>query len=101
MVGTVGTKGTNGTGGATITFSVISVREPMELGERATGYHVEIKQNGTWNTPTDSSGTQVKGTVIGERQLWQLNRTTADAIALVIDSAHGVPAISEFGAYNP
>jgi hypothetical protein len=65
MVGTVGTKGTNGTGGATITFSVISVREPMELGERATGYHVEIKQNGTWNTPKDSSGNQLKGTVIG------------------------------------
>ncbi len=86
---------------SSITFSVISIREPIELGERSTGYHVEIKQNGTWNTPKDSSGNQLKGTVIGERQLWQLNKTTADAIALVIDSAQGVPAISEFGAYNP
>ena len=83
-----------------ITFSVISIREPIELGERSTGYHVEIKQNGTWNTaPQDKSGTQIKGTVIGQRQLWQLSQTTADAIALVIDSARGVPAVAEFGAY--
>ena len=75
-----------------------SIREPIELGERSTGYHVEIKQNGSWTTPKDSSGNQVKGTVIGQRQLWQLGKTTADGIALVIDSARGIPAISEFGS---
>ncbi len=83
-----------------ITFKLISIREPIELGERSTGYHVELKQNGTWNrAPTDASGAKIQGTVIGQRQLWQLNSTTAEAIALVIDSAKGVPAISEFGAY--
>jgi alpha-L-fucosidase len=83
-----------------ITFKVISIREPLELGERSTGYHVEIKQNGTWNrSPTDASGTAMAGTAIGERQLWQLNSTTADAIALVIDSARDVPAIAEFSVY--
>jgi alpha-L-fucosidase len=86
---------------SSITFSVISIREPIEIGERSTGYHVEIKQNGAWSTPKDSSGNEVRGTVIGQRQLWRLSKTTADAIALVIDSARGVPAISEFGAYNP
>jgi len=83
-----------------ITFSLISIREPIELGERSTSYHVEIKQNGTWNkAPKDASGNQIKGTVIGQRQLWKLNQTTADAIAVVIDSARGVPAIAELGAY--
>ena len=83
-----------------ITFQLISIREPIELGERSTGYHVEIKRNGTWNTaPTDASGAQIQGTVIGERQLWQLNSTSADAIALVIDSARDVPAIAEFNVY--
>jgi alpha-L-fucosidase len=83
-----------------ITFKVISIREPIELGERVTRYHVEIKQNGAWNTaPTDASGTQIQGTVIGQRQLWQLNSTAADAIALVVDSAKDVPAIAEFGVY--
>ena len=85
---------------SSITFQVISIREPIELGERSTGYHVELKQNGTWNTaPTDASGAQIQGTVIGERQLWQLNSTTAEAMALVIDSARDVPAIADFSAY--
>lgn len=83
-----------------ITFQVVSIREPIELGERSTGYHLEIKQNGTWNTaPTDASGTRIQGTVIGERQLWQLASTSADAVALVIDSARDVPAIAEFAVY--
>ena len=76
---------------SSITIQMISIQEPIELGERSTGYHVEIKKNGTWSTPSDKSGTQVKGTVIGSRQLWQLNNTTADGVALVIDSARGVP----------
>ncbi|MBN1608653.1 MAG: alpha-L-fucosidase [Polyangiaceae bacterium] len=83
-----------------ITFQVISIREPIELGERVTGYHVEIQQTGTWNqTPSDASGAQIRGSVIGQRQLWRLDSTTADAIALVIDSARDVPAIAEFGVY--
>jgi hypothetical protein len=41
----------------------------------------------------------IAGAVIGQRQLWQLGSTTADAIALVIDSARDVPAIAEFSVY--
>jgi alpha-L-fucosidase len=83
-----------------IRFTVISIREPIESGERATAYHIELRQNGICNrTPTDASGAPLAGTVIGERQLWQLDPTTADAIALVIDAARGVPAIAELGAY--
>jgi alpha-L-fucosidase len=79
---------------------LISIREAIELGERSTGYHVEFKQNGAWNTsPTDASGARIQGTVIGERQLWQLNATSIEAVALVIDSARAAPAIAEFGAY--
>jgi alpha-L-fucosidase len=85
---------------APLTFSVISLREPIELGERVTAYHVELEQNGTWNTaPTDTSGATVAGTVIGQRQLWRLPTTTAQAIALVIDDARDVPAIAELSLY--
>ena len=85
---------------AAVTFSVISIREPIELGERTSSYHLEIEQNGTWNkSPTDVTGTIVAGTVIGQRQLWQLPPTTADAVALVIDAARDVPAIAELGLY--
>ncbi len=83
-----------------ITAKLISIREAIELGERVTRYHVEIKQNGTWNTaPTDSSGTRIAGTVIGQRQLWQLGSANAQAVALVIESAKDVPAIAEFSVY--
>ena len=62
---------------------------------------MELKQNGIWDkTPLTTSGSKIQGTVIGQRQLWQLNATTAEAIALVIDSAKDVPAIAEFGVMN-
>jgi alpha-L-fucosidase len=81
-----------------ITFNTISIREPIEIGERVTGYHVELKQNGTWNNVVlTTTGSKIQGTVIGQRQLWQLDQTTAEAIALVIDSAKAAPAIAEFG----
>jgi alpha-L-fucosidase len=83
-----------------ITVKLISIREAIELGERVKSYHVEFKQNGNWVTaPTDKSGTQIKGTVIGQRQLWQVNSTSVQAIALVVDSAKDVPAIAEFDVY--
>jgi alpha-L-fucosidase len=85
---------------APITVNLISIREAIELGERVKKYHVEIQQNGTWNTaPTDQSGTKIQGTVIGNRQLWQLSGTTAQAVRLVIDSAKDSPAIAEFSVY--
>jgi hypothetical protein len=63
-------------------------------------YHVEIKQNGAWVTsPTDKDGTKIQGTVIGNRQLWQLSGSSIEAIALVIDSAKDTPAIAEFSVY--
>lgn len=88
---------------APITVNLISIREAIELGERVTKYHVEIQQNGTWVRPseaTDSSGnTKVQGTVIGNRQLWQVKGAKADAIKLVIESAKDAPAIAEFSVY--
>ncbi|HEX7508951.1 MAG TPA: alpha-L-fucosidase, partial [Polyangia bacterium] len=83
-----------------VTVNLISIREAIELGERVKKYHIEIQQNGTWNTaPTDQSGTKIQGTVIGNRQLWQLSGTTAQAVRLVIDSAKDSPAIAEFSVY--
>ena len=85
---------------APITGNLISIREAIELGERVTKYHVEIKQNGNWVTaPMDKSGAKIQGTVIGNRQLWQLNGTSIEAIALVIESAKDTPTIAEFSVY--
>ena len=83
-----------------ITGNLISIREEIELGERVKKYHIELKQNGAWVTaPTDKSGTKMQGTVIGNRQLWQLSGASIEAIALVIDSAKDTPAIAELSVY--
>jgi len=85
---------------APVSIQLISIREPIELGERTTAYHVELKQDGAWNpAPTDGEGARIQGTVIGQRQLWRLDPTTIEGIALVIDSARAAPAIAEFAAY--
>jgi alpha-L-fucosidase len=83
-----------------ITVNLISIREAIELGERVKKYHVELMQNGSWVTaPTDKSGTKIQGTVIGNRQLWQLNGAKVEALKLVIDDAKDSPTIAEFAAY--
>jgi len=81
-------------------FNVVSLSEPIEIGERVTSYHIELKQNGVWGPALTTTGAKIAGTVIGQRQLWKLNPTTAEAIALVIDSAKEVPAIAEFGVMS-
>lgn len=75
------------------TFDLISLQEPVALGERATEYHVEARTNGIWTTVAT-------GTAIGERKLYQLSPVTADRVALVITAARGAPAISELGLYD-
>jgi alpha-L-fucosidase len=86
--------------GAATTVNLFSIREALELGERVKKYHVEIQQNGSWVTsPTDKAGTKIQGTVIGNRQLWQLNAVKVDALRLVIDSAKDAPAIAELSVY--
>jgi hypothetical protein len=45
-------------------------------------------------------GKKLQGTVLGNRQLWQLDKTsTIEAVALVIEAAKAPPAIAELGVY--
>lgn len=79
--------------GAVRDFNLVSVREPIELGERATKYHVEVEQTGGWVTIAT-------GTVIGQRNLLGVASMKAQKIALVIEAARGAPAIAELGVYQ-
>jgi len=74
-------------------FDLISLQEPIALGERATEYHIEALANGTWTTVA-------AGTFIGERKLYQISPVAADRVALVITAARGAPALSELGLYD-
>jgi alpha-L-fucosidase len=75
-------------------FDLISLQEPIALGERATRHHVEARANGVW-------ATIATGSAIGERKLYRLSPpVTADRVALVITAARAAPAISELGLYD-
>jgi alpha-L-fucosidase len=74
-------------------FDLVSIQEPIALGERATQHHVDAQTNGVWTTIAT-------GTAIGERKLYRFSPVTAERVALVISEARGAPAISEFGIYD-
>jgi alpha-L-fucosidase len=74
-------------------FDLISIQEPIALGERATQHHVEARAGGVWTTIAT-------GTAIGERKLYRMTPVTADRVALVITAARGAPAITELGVYD-
>ena len=74
-------------------FDLISIQEPIGLGERATAHHVEARVNGAWMTIAT-------GSAIGERKLYRMSPVTADRVALVITEARGAPAITELGVYD-
>ena len=76
------------------TFNCISLREPFWLGERSTAYRLEAQGGaGGWQL-------LARGSVIGSCNLVPVAGTTAQAVRLVIESARGTPAISEFAVYQ-
>jgi alpha-L-fucosidase len=79
--------------GSERTFNLVSIQEPIALGERTTEHHIEVKSNGSWKTIAS-------GTVIGQRKLHRVGSVTASGVALVISNARGVPAIAELGVYD-
>ena len=74
-------------------FDLISIQEPIALGERTTQHHVEARAGGVWMTIAT-------GTTIGERKLHRTSPVSADRVALVITEARGAPAVSELGVYD-
>ncbi len=79
--------------GSDVTFNLVSIQEPIAIGERATQHHIEAQSNGVWTTIAS-------GTAIGERKLHRVGAVTASSIALVITQARGSPAIAELGVYD-
>ena len=79
--------------GGSRSFDLISIQEPIALGERTTQHHVDARASGVWTTIAT-------GTAIGERKLYRMSPVTADRVALVITEARGAPAITELGVYD-
>jgi alpha-L-fucosidase len=79
--------------GGVRSFDLVSIQEPIALGERATQHQVEARTNGVWTTIAT-------GTAIGARKLHRMAPVSADRVALVITEARGAPAVSELGVYD-
>ncbi len=80
--------------GSPRSINVVSLEEPIALGERVTQHHVEAKSNGVWTTIAS-------GTAIGHKKLYRVGPLTATNVALVITQARAAPAITELGVYEP
>ncbi|MCE5327489.1 MAG: alpha-L-fucosidase [Planctomycetaceae bacterium] len=78
--------------GTTRQFNVVNVQEAIRLGERVSGYRIDVEADGRWIT-------LARGSVIGQRNLHRLKTTAARRIRLVIEDAKACPAIAEFSAH--
>ena len=74
-------------------FNLVSIQEPIALGQRITQHHIEAKSNGAWTTIAT-------GTVVGERKLHRVGPVMATSVALVITQSRAVPAIAEIGVFQ-
>jgi alpha-L-fucosidase len=73
-------------------FSVVSLREPIQLGQRIDNWALDSWQDGQWQEFAAGVG-------IGARRLWRGRPITSDKVRLRIGNAAASPAISEFGVY--
>ena len=73
-------------------FSVVSLREAIQLGHRIDNWALDSWQNGQWTKFAAGAG-------IGARRLWRGQSITSEKIRLRIIQASACPAISEFAVY--
>lgn len=73
-------------------FSVISLREAIQFGERVDNWALDFWENGQWKE-------FAAGICIGARRLWRGQPITSEKIRLRIIKASASPAISEFAVY--
>lgn len=74
------------------TFSVISLREDIRLGQRVDQWALDAWQDGAWQE-------FATGTGIGSRRLWRGEPITSSKIRLRVLKSSEPPVISEFAVY--
>ena len=74
--------------------NVISLQEPIQMGQRVAGYHVDVHVDGGWKTVAE-------GTTIGYKRLHRIETASIDRLRLVVEETRddNLPLIAEIGAY--
>lgn len=75
--------------GATKSFNVIGVGEDIRYGERVQRYHLDLEQNGEWESIA-------RGSTLGLHNLWPVGQQQARKVRLVIEAAKAEPLITRF-----
>jgi alpha-L-fucosidase len=75
-----------------VSFNVLCIKEPIQLGQRVSQYHLDILKDGFWYTI-------VNGTTIGYKRLERFELTRSQFLRLTIDQARVEPLIAYFGLY--
>ncbi|KAJ0967298.1 hypothetical protein J5N97_024215 [Dioscorea zingiberensis] len=78
--------------GQYVTFNVLQVQEPIQLGQRVIEFHIDHLEDGEWNTI-------VKATTIGYKRLLQFPAVKTQFLRLVVDKSRADPLISYFGVH--
>ena len=78
--------------GKPVTFSVVSLREQIQLGQRVDTWALDAWQNGQWQE-------FATGTGIGAHRLWRGEPVVTEKLRLRITGAAACPALSELAVY--
>ncbi|XP_008805724.2 putative alpha-L-fucosidase 1 [Phoenix dactylifera] len=78
--------------GRSISFNVLQVQEPVQMGQRVIKFHVDILRNRGWTTIT-------YGTTIGYKRLLQFPVVETQFLSFIIDDSRADPLISYIGIY--
>ena len=74
-------------------FSVIRLREPIQLGQRIRKFAVDVRENGSWSEWIKD------GSTVGPHTLLRGKPVTADAVRVRITEAGACPCLSEISLW--
>lgn len=76
-----------------VTFNVLMVQEPIQMGQRIIGFHLDfLNKEGEWEVGA-------KGTTIGYKRLLLFHSVRAGHLRLVVEESRADPLISYVGLY--
>ncbi|KAG8387611.1 hypothetical protein BUALT_Bualt02G0039200 [Buddleja alternifolia] len=77
----------------TITFNVLMVQEPIQMGQRIIEFHLDLlNEGGKWEEVTG-------GTTVGYKRLLRFPSVKTSKLRLVVDKSRAEPLISYLGIY--
>ncbi|KAF8086431.1 hypothetical protein N665_0626s0023 [Sinapis alba] len=77
-----------------VSFNVLEVREPIQMGQRVASFHLEMRniKSGKWERV-------VRATTVGFKRLLRFQRCESRSLKLVVEKARADPLISYIGIY--